>query len=126
MSNLDKRKYPLIKIYHPISYIGLDENEHIVEQQMGVALDINQNGILIETDCITESKHLIVMAVDHKNNLIEIKGKVIYSRLDKTQKYKTGVSFQGPHTENIKFAKKIIKTFYYQKKQSSPRKVLME
>ena len=63
MGNLNKRKYPLIKIYHPISYIGLDENEHIVEQQMGVALDINQNGILIETACITESKHLIVMAV---------------------------------------------------------------
>ncbi len=126
MGNLNKRKYPLIKIYHPISYIGLDENQHIVEQQMGVALDINQNGILIETACITESKHLIVTAVDHKNNLIEIKGKVICSRLDKTQKYKTGVSFQGPRTENIEFAKKIVKAFYYQKNQSSSRKVLLK
>jgi len=124
MDKLDKRKYPRIKIYYLISYIGLDENEHIVEQQMGVALDINQNGILIETACITESKHLIVMAVDHKNNLIEIKGKVICSRLDKAQKYKTGVSFQGPHSKNIEFAKKIIKAFYYQKNQGSPRKVL--
>jgi len=124
MSTLNKRKYPLIKIYYPISYIGLDENEHIVEQQMGVALDINQNGILIETACITKSKHLIVMAVDHKNNLIEIKGKVICSRLDKDQKYKTEVSFQGPHSKNIEFAKKIIKAFYYQKNQGSPQKVL--
>jgi hypothetical protein len=66
------------------------------------------------------------MAVDHKNNLIEIKGKVICSRLDKTHKYKTGVSFQGPRTANIGFAKKIIKAFYYQKKQGSPRKVLMK
>ena len=126
MGKLDKRKYPLIKIYHPISYIGLDENQHIVEQQMGVALDINQNGILIETACITESKQLIVMAVDHKNKLIEIKGKVICSKLVKTQKYKTGVSFQGPRTENLGFAKKIIKAFYYQKKQGAARKVLLK
>ena len=75
--------------------------------------------MLIETACITESKLLLVMAVDHKNNLIEIKGKVIYSKLDKTQKYRIGVSFQGPFTENIEFAKKLIKAFYYQKNQSS-------
>jgi len=102
----------------------LDEKKRIVEQQMGVALGISQNGMLIETACITESKLLLVMAVDHKNNLIEIKGKVICSKLDKTQKYKTGVSFRGPFTENMEFANKLIKAFYYQKNQSSSRKVL--
>lgn len=124
MDKFDKRKSPPIKIYYPISYVGLDEKKRIVEQQMGVALGISQNAMLIETACITESKLLLVMTVDHKNNLIEIKGKVICSKLDKTQKYRTGVSFRGPFTENIEFSKKLIKAFYYQKNQSSSQKVL--
>ena len=38
MDKFDKGKSPPIKIYYPISYVGLDEKKHIVEQQMGVAL----------------------------------------------------------------------------------------
>ena len=55
MGKLDKRKYPLIKIYDPISYIGLDENQHIVEQQMGVALDIAPKNIILSGKDISRS-----------------------------------------------------------------------
>jgi hypothetical protein len=45
-----------VKIYHPVSYVGMDEKNRIVEQQMGIALGVSQNKVLIETACIASRK----------------------------------------------------------------------
>ena len=125
MSKSERRKHPRVKIYYPISCDGLDENGNIVEQYMGIALDISQNGLLIETSFLIESRCLKLMAVDQdNNNLIEIKGKVVYSKQGETAtKYKTGLRLQGTHTENVQFAQKLIRAFYYHKKQTVTEKV---
>jgi len=115
MDKPTKKKFSPVKIYHPVSYVGLDEKNRIVEQQMGIALSVSQNRVLIETARIAKSKSLILAAIDHKNNLIEIKAKMLYSKRDKAHKYITVISFQGSHSENIEFAKKVIHAFYWQK-----------
>jgi hypothetical protein len=115
MNKSAKKKFSPVKIYHPVSYVGMDEKNCVVEQQMGIALGVSQNKVLIETACIAKSKSLILTAIDHRSNSIDIKATVLYSKRSRSQKYITVVSFQGSHSENIKFAKKVIQAFYWQK-----------
>jgi hypothetical protein len=49
------------------------------DQNMGIALDISQNGILIETAKIIESKDIFLLFVDLENKLLKIIGRVIFS-----------------------------------------------
>jgi hypothetical protein len=114
----ERRRHSRISIYHPISYVGIDENGNILEQQIGIALDISQSGILIESIQEVESTSLIIMAVGTSKNLIEIKGTVAYCRSSGKGKFNVGVSFQGSREDKIQFAKKIVKAYYYQNKLS--------
>ena len=87
MSKPERRKYPRVRVYYPISYVCMDENGCIVQQNMGVALDISQGGILIETADSIFSKYVTLISVDLRENMIEIRGKVAYCKKDKSGKY---------------------------------------
>ena len=118
MTANEKRKHPRIRIYHPISFVGLDEDGNIIEQHMGVALDISQGGILVESLQEVESAVLVLSAVDSNNEFVEIKGKVAYSSKHQTGKFRTGICFQSSPAENIQFAKRIVRAYHYQGKKS--------
>ena len=95
----------------------MDENGCIVQQNMGVALDISQGGILIETADSIFSKYVTLISVDLRENMIEIKGKVAYCKKNKSGKYRTGISFEGTPAQNIHFAKGLIKSYHYNKNE---------
>jgi hypothetical protein len=113
MSTPERTKYPRVKIYYPISYVCTDKNGRIAQQNMGVALNISQSGILIETADSVFSKYITLISVDLKENIIEIKGKVAYCKKNKSGKYRTGISFKGTHAQNIHFVKRLIRAYYY-------------
>jgi len=115
MSKPERRKYPRVKIYYPISYVCIDEKDCVVQQNMGVVLNISQGGILIETADSVFSKYISLISVDIKENIIEIKGKVAYCKMSKTKKYRVGISFEGTHAQNIRFVKTLIRSYYYNK-----------
>ena len=58
-----------------------------------MALDISQGGILIETAVGVFSKYIKLISVDHNKNIIEIKGKVAYCKMEKSKKYLSSISF---------------------------------
>ncbi len=113
MSTSERRKYPRVKIYYPISYVCMDKNDCVVQQNMGVALNISQSGILIETADSVFSKYFTLISVDLNKNIIEIKGKVAYCKKIKSGKYQTGISFKGTHAQNIHFIKGLIRAYHY-------------
>ncbi len=95
----------------------MDKKGCIVQQNMGVALNISPSGILIETADSVFSKYVTLISVDLKENIIEIKGKVAYCKKNKSGKYRTGISFKGTHAQNIHFAKGLIKSYHYKKNE---------
>ena len=115
MSSSERRKYPRVKVYYPISYVGMNENGRIMQESMGVALDISQGGILIETAVGVFSKYIKLISTDYNNNIIEIKGKVAYCKRTQSEKYRTGISFEGTSAQNIRFVKGLIRSYYYNK-----------
>ena len=115
MEKLDRRKFPRVKIFNPIAYDCVDKDGILLDQNMGIALDISQNGILLETAKKIESKNIFLLFVDLEDKLIKIIGRVIFSVKKKDGKFKTGINFNSSHEENIQFAKKIIQAYHYYK-----------
>ena len=115
MEKLDRRKFPRVKIFNPIAYDCVDKEGILFDQNMGIAQDISQNGILLETAKQIKSKHIFLLFVDLEDNLIKIIGRVIFSVKKKDGKFKTGINFNGDSDENIQFAKKIIQAYHYHK-----------
>ena len=105
MNESERRKHPRVKIYYPISYVCTNENGSIVQQNMGVVLNISQGGILIETADSIFSKYILLTSVDLNGNVVEVKGKVAYCKRNESTKYRVGVSFDGTHAQNIRFVK---------------------
>jgi PilZ domain len=117
---MERRNYPRVKTCNLISYIAIRENGEIIDIGMGRALDISQNGIFLETPRLLFSEYISLMSTDLDNNLIEIKGKVIYSGVNRSGMIGNGIRLQGEHHENIQFAARLIKVFHTRKNKFAP------
>ncbi|MGD9084545.1 MAG: PilZ domain-containing protein [Desulfobacterales bacterium] len=118
MKKLDRRKFPRIKVCNPVAYDSMDKNGVLVDQNMGIALDISQNGILLETAHMIQQKNIYLVFVDLEENMTRIIGRVVFSVKNKDGNYKSGINFQGDADENIAFATKLIEA--YQQFESEP------
>ena len=112
---MERRIYPRVKTCNLISYLAMRGNGEVVDQGMGRALNISQNGILLETPRLVFSEYISLMSIDVDNNLIEIKGKVVYSGINGPGMIGNGICMQGEHHENIQFAAELIKVFHTRK-----------
>jgi hypothetical protein len=83
---------------------------------MGVAINISQSGIQLETDRIIYAEHILLMFFDYQSNYIATKGQVVYSNKDKSGKFRTGIKFDGKKEENLQFVKKLLRSYHYQKR----------
>jgi len=116
MENLVHRTFPRVEINKCLSYNGFDMNRNVIDRYMGVALNVSQNGLQLETDCMIHTEYILLMFFDFNSNYVAAKGKVVYSNKDASGKFKTGINLYGTPQENIQFIKTLIKSYHYQKK----------
>ena len=64
MKKKDRRKNPRTDICNPISYFCMDKDGHILDQHTGVAFNISQSGIGIETGLKIESDYILLNFID--------------------------------------------------------------
>lgn len=117
---MEKRQHPRVKTCNLISFVGMGSNGKISEQNMGKALNISQSGLFLETTRRVLSETISMISVDTFNNLIEIKGEVIYSAERSNGLFGAGVRFRGAHAENVQFAMKLIKAYIVDKHKTAP------
>jgi hypothetical protein len=117
---MERRIYPRVKTCNLISYMAIRKNGEITDLGMGRALNLSQNGIFLETPRLLFSEYVSLMSVDLDNNLIEIKGQVMYSEANGSGMVGNGIRLQGEHHENIQFATKLIKVFHVRKNRYAP------
>ena len=115
MENIDRRKFPRVVVYSSISYVCVDDKGNLIDQHMGVALNISQTGLLLETGHQLDTNLISLMFVDLENNLAEIGGEIVYSRPTESVMYQNGIHFRGSHADNIEFAQKLIRAYHYRK-----------
>jgi hypothetical protein len=115
MKKLDRRKFPRIKVCNPVAYDCMDKDGILVDQNMGIALDISQNGILLETAQMIRSKNIYLLFVDLEDKMSRIIGSVVFSVKNKNGNFKSGINFQGSSDENIAFASRLIQAYQVHK-----------
>ncbi|UCF90688.1 MAG: PilZ domain-containing protein [Desulfobacterales bacterium] len=111
----ENRRYPRINVKFPIFYDCYDEDGQIVEQNIGLALDVSLGGILIETNRIMDANYIRVGFVNYQNKIVETVGSIAHSRKCANGKVKTGICFHGRDSESRKFATDLIRTYNYGK-----------
>ena len=117
MEDKDRRKFPRVDVFSSISYVCVDDKGNLIDQDTGVALNISQSGLLLETGHQLNTSLIFLMFVDLENNLAEIEGEIAYSRLFDSGVYQSGIHFRGSHPDNIEFAQKLIRAYHYRKSE---------
>jgi hypothetical protein len=120
MANEERRKYPRVPICDPISYVTLDSKGNELSQNLGAVQNASQNGINIETFEALDSKYILLSFVDLDKKLVEIKGRIVYTRQKQSGKFESGISLKGTSAEKLQFIKKLVRNYHYTKRD--PRK----
>ena len=115
MDAADRRKHVRVKANNLISYESIDKDDKVVSNSMGKALNVSRSGILLETAHLIEAEYVSISTVDLDNNLIKLKGQLIYCRKTGSGRYQAGIRFAGSEQETAKFAVKLIKSYHYRK-----------
>ena len=119
MKKEERRKHSRVQIYDPISYLSLDADGEIIEQNVAVVRNVSQTGIQIETFWPVRSEYISLMFFDLAQNQIEVKGEVVYSARNDSGQYNIGINFVGKAKESLQFIKALVKSYHYQKEKSS-------
>jgi len=105
----DRRQYPRFKTSNLISYVCLDSNGNEISQGMGKGIDVSSSGILIETHNPIKSQEISLMATCREDEIIYIKGKVIYCRTEDSGMFRTVIKFLETNERIRLFVKNMIK-----------------
>lgn len=108
--NENKRKAIRINSLN-LSYIGIDEDNEIVKQAIGRTLNISESGILLETHFPIDTGKIVSISLAIEDDLINMRGEVVYSRAGNEEKFETGVKFFEMVDESHQILKKYIQDF---------------
>jgi CheY-like chemotaxis protein len=111
----DRRQYRRVKILNLLAYDCMDEDDNQLERGMGRVLDISRSGLLLESRNLIESKNILLSTSGVQEDLIDIKGKVVYSRNSGYETCHTGVEFYASDEQTHNFVVELIKAFNVQK-----------
>ena len=118
MGHEERRKYPRVQIFDPISYLSLDSDGKTIHQNVAVVRDVSQTGIQIEAFLEITAKTISLMFFDMHKNQIEVKGKVVYCRRNESGQFSIGIHLIGNEAEYLRFVKALVKSYHYQKEKS--------
>ncbi|MCD6139191.1 MAG: PilZ domain-containing protein [Deltaproteobacteria bacterium] len=111
MTRAERRQHPRKDSLNLLSYICLDENDHELTQGMGRTLNVSESGILLETYRQIDTKHVLLLDIGLADDLIDIKGKVIYSKSLEWSTFRYGIQFLDMDKNALLTLKKFIKAF---------------
>jgi len=92
----------------------VDVHGNKISQGLSNTVDISRGGILLETLTPIESGLILLTAVDLDDNLIDIKGELVYCRDTATGLYHSGIKFVDTNEQRINFAARLIKEYNHQ------------
>ncbi|MGD9106308.1 MAG: PilZ domain-containing protein [Desulfobacterales bacterium] len=111
MTTKDRRKHARINALNLISYSCIDETVQAVTQGMGRTLNVSQGGILLETHVPIDPSHTVALAIGLEDDLINIKGRVVFSMAGREDRFEAGIEFIEIDEAALDVLKKYIKAF---------------
>ncbi len=109
------RKHTRIRTQNLISYFAFNKNHRLISHGLGIAVDISQGGILLETPSTIESSYLVLTAVDKQKKIIEAQGRLIYSKKASRGTFLCGIEFIGSDERVKDFITKLVLEYSVQR-----------
>jgi hypothetical protein len=111
MTNEEKRKHSRIDSLHLLNYVYFDESEEEATQGMGRTLNVSESGILLETHNAIETGHVVSLTIGFEEDVVDIKGRAIYSNKNDRDMFESGIEFFDVDTAAIKVLRQYIAAF---------------
>ena len=68
-------------------------------------MDISRGGLLLESIQGAAPGKALLISVDDQNEIIEVKGRIVYCRRASVDKFSIGVAFSGSQVDIMRFVK---------------------
>lgn len=76
-----------------VDYVVLDEEGHFITRGMGRTRNVSEGGLLLETHGPLTQDQTVLVTVGLEEDLVELKGKVIYTTPSEENLYWSGIEF---------------------------------
>jgi hypothetical protein len=86
-------------------------NDVIIKQGMGRTLDVSESGILLETHFLMELQDQLSLTIGLEDDLVEMKGRVVYRNEEEGGKFKMGIEFFEVDNKALQILKQYIVLF---------------
>ena len=89
----EKRKHSRVESIYLLNYVNLDENNDELMQGMGRTINVSESGIMLETHIPFKENDTVDVVVGLKDDMVTIRGKVIFTRSTETGRFQSGIQF---------------------------------
>lgn len=110
MVSKDKRKHFRVNSLN-LSYVFVDGDKDEEKQTIGRTLNVSESGILLEAYIPVNLNDKLLLTIGLKEDLVNIKGKVVHIDRDEHGKYEVGVQFTDKDKAASEILEKYIKAF---------------
>jgi hypothetical protein len=107
----NKRKHARYASLNLLSYVCLDAEGKEWTQGMGRTLNISETGLQLETHEPIETRYIISLVVGIEDDVVDIKGKVVYCNRGADGMFESGIEFMEVGPPAMKVLKRYISVF---------------
>ena len=93
---IERRKHLRKNIHCHVFFECSDAHGKKVSQNIGMALDISEKGMLLESNAPIHASTIKVIVPVKEKDAVEVMGNVIYSIPTSDERYRTGIVFNEP------------------------------
>ena len=93
MTESDNRKHPRYDALNLLNYACLSAEGGIEQQGMGRTLNVSESGIQLEVHAPIPVKSVVSLSIGLKDNMIRIKGRVVYAKVEQAGRHQAGIEF---------------------------------
>lgn len=107
----ENRKHKRIHSTNLLNYVCLDEKGEAFAQGMGRTLNVSESGILLEIHAALPPQTLVSLTIGMEEQIIDIQGTAVYSKLSADGSYETGIEFIDIEAAELAVLQKFIQAF---------------
>ncbi|WP_319409878.1 PilZ domain-containing protein [uncultured Desulfosarcina sp.] len=107
----EKRKHSRVESIYLLNYVNLDENDKEMMQGMGRTINVSESGIMLETHVPFSENDTVDVVVGLKEDMVTIRGKVVFNRTTETGRYQSGIQFLAIEDASLETLRRYIDAF---------------
>ena len=108
----EKRKHSRVDSIYLLSYVYMDEKkDNTVTQGMGRTINVSESGIMLETHVPFDEGYTVDVVVGLKEDMVTIRGKVIFTRPTDTGRFQSGIQFLTIEEASLETLRRYIDVF---------------